>query len=144
MVLLGCSHGLILLPVLLSLFGPLETPGTKRASVRQLPQAPVSSFSDESSATRFMGVSFLSAESGDVDSQVSGGYLLPSKPNNTESTTFTDGNLKQTSTIPENDEDQEEDIEEVAALSSGSLDLPAPSTNDVTGSFPIGALGCLS
>ena len=33
MVLLGCSHGLILLPVLLSLFGPLETVGTKKIAV---------------------------------------------------------------------------------------------------------------
>jgi Patched family len=32
MVLLGCSHGLILLPVLLLCFGPLDTPGTRFAT----------------------------------------------------------------------------------------------------------------
>ena len=34
MVVLGCSHGLILLPVLLSMFGPLDTVGTRRKTVQ--------------------------------------------------------------------------------------------------------------
>lgn len=136
MVLLGCSHGLILLPVILSLTGPLETPGTKHKGIAL---EPVSSFSDESANTRFMGVSFVSAES-DVDSQTSSKLLLQMNPSNSEASLCSAKESEPTPTIPEDGEPEDDDEEAQPTACTPSFDLQAPSTNDAAESVLAEAL----